>query len=319
MLDQYDRSIHYLRLSVTDRCNLRCAYCMPEQGIEKRTHSEILSFEAYVKIVRAAASLGVHKVRITGGEPLVRKNIVSLVEQLKQIPEITSLNMTTNGVLLKTYAKSLRDAGLDRVNISLDSLDPDRYREITRGGELKTVLEGIDAALEVGFPLIKINAVLIGGLNTDELSAFMALSSPRIEVRFIELMPIGEASNWAKDRFVSAEDWLLGAGGLVPVAHEASDGPARYFKHPVHGGRVGIINPVSSHFCTSCNRVRVTADGKLKNCLHSDTEIDLSAALDDPDELIRIMAEGIESKPLTHLMNDRSFVPVKRDMNKIGG
>jgi len=319
MRDQHDRKIHYLRLSVTDRCNLRCAYCMPLEGIEKRTHSDILSFESYVEIVRAATGLGVDKVRITGGEPLVRKNIVHLVSQLKAIPEITSLNMTTNGLLLKEFAVPLREAGLDRINISLDTLNPERYKEITRGGDLHKVLEGIKCALAAGFPLIKINAVLIGGFNTDELEAFIALSGPRVEVRFIELMPIGEAADWAKERFVSAEQWLREHSGLMPLDKTPSDGPARYYGHTDSGGRIGVINPVSSHFCSDCNRIRVTADGKLKNCLHSDQEIDLLPYLSDRQALERIMAEGIFKKPKTHLMYEDAFVPIKRDMYKIGG
>lgn len=319
MLDQHHRHIHYLRLSVTDRCNLRCAYCMPELGVPKLHHRDILSFEEYVHIITAAANLGVDKIRITGGEPLVRKGIESLVEQIKSIEGIKSVNMTTNGVLLKEKAHILKMAGLDRVNVSLDTLNPDRYREITRGGELKQVLDGIDAALASGFDKIKINTVLIGGINTDELDAFLAFSGPQIEVRFIELMPIGEAANWAKERFVSAEDWLIRDAGFVPLPRERYDGPARYFTHPTRGGRIGIINPISEHFCNDCNRVRITAEGRLKTCLHSQEETDLTPWLEDPDRLLEVFKEAIHKKPQSHHIGEEGFTPIHRDMNSIGG
>lgn len=318
MKDQFQRDIHYLRLSVTDRCNLRCIYCMPECGIEKKGHQDILSFESTIRIVKAASRLGIHKVRITGGEPLVRRNVVGLIEQIKGTEGIQSVHMTTNGILLKAMAKDLKSAGLDRINISLDTLNPERYREITRGGDLQSVLEGITAARSVGFNNIKFNVVLIGGFNTDELNKFIQLSQQGIDVRFIELMPIGEAATWAKERFVSADSWLRDAG-LTPLETEKTDGPARHYGNADGTVRVGIINPISSHFCGGCNRIRITSDGKLKNCLHSDTETDLTPYIDDEDLLLSVMKQAVHLKPKAHTMNDPTFSPIHRDMYKIGG
>lgn len=318
MRDNYNREIHYLRLSVTDRCNLRCSYCMPASGISKVEHTDILSFESYEKIVRVASELGIDKVRITGGEPLVRKNIVALVEKLRAIEGIKSINMTTNGVLLKDFAYPLKKAGLDRLNISLDTLNPKRYEEITRGGDINLVLSGIETAVEAGFELIKINAVLIGGENTAELSDFIKFSNSKIEVRFIELMPIGEASSWSKEKFVSAEAWLINQG-FQAIEKTKSDGPARYFLNPENGSRVGLINPISNHFCSDCNRIRVTADGKLKNCLLSNNEFDLKPYLSDEILLKEVISDHIKNKPLEHCINEKSFEGIKRDMNTIGG
>ncbi len=291
---------------------------MPARGISKVEHTDILTFESYEKIVRVASDLGIDKVRITGGEPLVRKNIVTLVEKLKAINGIKSLNMTTNGVLLKDFASPLKEAGLDRLNISLDTLNPEKYKEITRGGDINQVLAGIEMALEAGFELIKINAVLIGGENTSELNDFIKFGNNKIEVRFIELMPIGEASNWSKEKFVSAESWLMNQG-FKPVEKNKSDGPARYFVNPINGSRIGLINPISNHFCSDCNRIRVTADGKLKNCLLSNGEFDLKPYLSDEIMLKKVISDHIKSKPLEHCINEKSFEGIERDMNTIGG
>lgn len=318
MMDQYQRDIHYLRLSVTDRCNLRCIYCMPECGVEKKDHQDILSFESAIRIVKAASRIGINKVRITGGEPLVRKNIVSLIRQIKAVQGIQSVHMTTNGVLLKSMAKDLIAAGLDRINISLDTLNPVRYSEITRGGQLQTVLDGISEARAVGFENLKLNVVLIGGFNTDELEHFILLNKQGLDVRFIELMPIGEAATWAKERFVSADVWLR-EGGLKPLTVEKSDGPARYYGNQDGTVQMGIINPISSHFCAGCNRIRVTSDGKLKNCLHSDEETDLTPFIGDEEQLVAVLKQAVHLKPKAHAINEPTFSPIHRDMYKIGG
>lgn len=276
MRDSFGREINYLRISLTDRCNLRCSYCMPEQGIVNKTeHDEILSLEEVYRIAKAFAKLGVSKIRLTGGEPLVRKGIVELVERLSKLDGVTDLAMTTNGLLLKDMAGPLKDAGLGRVNISLDTLDKSKYKEITRGGDLKKVLEGIEEARRVGLTPIKINTVLIGGFNDNEIMDFINMTQKEnIDVRFIELMPIGEAADWATKNFISNNKVIERAKALIPVNRDDVSSPATYYKLPGAKGKVGIINPISCKFCEYCNRVRLTSTGKLKLCLHSNKEID---------------------------------------------
>lgn len=283
MRDQHNRKkINYLRLSVTDLCNLKCKYCMPEDGVEKKKHSEILSFESCVQIVESAAELGISKVRITGGEPLVRRGIIDLVKQISSVNGIDELAMTTNGLLLKTHAKALKTAGLTRVNISIDTLNPLKFRNITRGGSLQDVLDGIEAAKNNGLLPIKLNVVIINGFNTDEIESFINMAGEDIEVRFIELMPIGEASTWSEGKFISNDSIIQRySKTLTKVIDKGTNGPAEYFKNTNTGGKVGFINPISSHFCDKCNRLRVTPDGKLKTCLHSNEEYDLRKVLDE--------------------------------------
>lgn len=314
MIDQYGRNINYLRLSVTDLCNYRCIYCMDEEGVEKRRHADILSIEELFEIAAAAHTLGVRKIRLTGGEPLVRRGILTLIRLLSSLDPKPELSMTTNGSLLAGMASDLKEAGLDRLNISLDSTDPARFRRITRGGELSDVMRGIDAAERAGFTNIKINAVLIGGVNDKDATDLIRLTEEReIGVRFIELMPLGVAAGWEAERFVSCaavEELLRGAALL------SYDGVAKIYRLPDHRGTVGLITPMSERFCTRCDRIRVTADGKLKPCLHSEREIPLRGL--HGEELLDAMRAGILSKPAHHAFGESGGM-TERQMNEIGG
>lgn len=319
MADRYRRHISYMRISITDLCNMRCQYCMPEEGVQKKNHQELLSFEEIVSIVKASVPLGIEKIRITGGEPLVRNGIIKLVEQIKQVNGIKEIAMTTNGSLLKKMAKPLQKAGLSRFNISIDSLNPVRYKEITRGGNLSDVLEGIETVLELGMVPVKLNTVVIGGLNDNEVSDFaeMTMNKP-IDVRFIELMPVGQASQWAKERFIS-NDVLIERLGFMHSETAEKGSPAKYFRLPGAKGRVGFINPISHHFCHECNRLRLTSDGKLKPCLHSDEEIDLRPVLNKPEKQItQVIEQAIDRKPEKHQL-EQEHICTNRNMCQIGG
>ncbi|KXG77579.1 GTP 3',8-cyclase MoaA [Thermotalea metallivorans] len=321
MEDTLGRNINYLRVSVTDLCNLRCQYCMPEEGIAKKHHGEILSLEEIFQVVKTAADLGIHKVRITGGEPLVRKGILELIENIANLQKIKDLAMTTNGILLRQYASDLKAAGLKRVNISLDTLREERYKNITRGGKFKAVWEGIEAARKAGLCPIKINVVLIGDFNDDEIEDFAKLTlEESMEVRFIELMPIGQAAAWAKNRFISNHTAKERIKGLIPVYDGDRSSPAKYYQLPGGKGKIGFINPISNHFCKHCNRIRLTADGRLKPCLHWDQEMDVKAALRaGVEDLGEIIQKTILAKPLQHTLNRSDHAPVERDMYRIGG
>lgn len=329
-LDAYNRPISYLRISVTDRCNLRCIYCMPEEGVAWRPHDEVLRYEEIETIVRAAAELGISKIRLTGGEPLVRQGIGDLVSKIAGIPGIDDLAMTTNGVLLVQYARVLADAGLHRVNVSLDTLDPQRFRTITRRGELSDVLTGIEAAREAGLKPIKINTVVIRGLNEDEVAdlAAKSLEADWWNIRFIEMMPVvnGErmSEKW-EARTVTAEEIRSriesALGPLQPARMSAGNGPARYYRLPGGRGTVGFITPISEHFCYTCNRLRLTADGQLRPCLLSDREIDLRTPLRcgaDAAEIKALILEGIRVKPRHHHLAEHRG-PQRRTMSEIGG
>lgn len=315
MKDRYGRTIKYLRLSVTDLCNCRCVYCMGENGVPRLPHSAILSFEEIEEIVRAAVSLGVTKVRLTGGEPLVRRGIDELVRRLRGIEGVEELAMTTNGTRLAEYAEALKEAGLDRLNVSLDTLDSEKFRRITRIGELRDTLDGLDAARRAGFERIKLNTVLMGGVNDDEIAEIAALAKDgAFDVRFIELMPIGECTDWDRRRFLPAERVLeyLPKGERVP-----SDGVAELWRPAGFRGTVGLIRPLSHCFCADCDRIRVTADGCLKPCLHSAREIPLRGK--HGEALVRTIAEGMQAKPREHHMADGHASESRRGMNRIGG
>lgn len=315
MKDRYGRTIKYLRLSVTDLCNCRCVYCMGENGVPRLPHSAILSFEEIEEIVRAAVSLGVTKVRLTGGEPLVRRGIDELVRRLRGIEGVEELAMTTNGARLAEYAEALKEAGLDRLNVSLDTLDPEKFRRITRIGELRDTLDGLDTARRAGFEHIKLNTVLMGGVNDDEIAEIAALAKDgAFDVRFIELMPIGECTDWDRRRFLPAERVLeyLPKGERVP-----SDGVAELWRPAGFRGTVGLIRPLSHRFCADCDRIRVTADGCLKPCLHSAREIPLRGK--HGEALVRTIAEGMQTKPREHHMADGHASESRRGMNRIGG
>ena len=328
-LDAYNRPISYLRISVTDRCNLRCVYCMPPQGVAKRSHAEILRYEEIETVVRAAATLGITKVRLTGGEPLVRPGIVDLVRMLARVEGIDDLAMTTNAILLDDYAKGLAQAGLQRVNISLDTLRPERFERITRCGRLEDVLAGMEAARQAGLTPIKINTVVIHGMNDDEVVDFARQTlEPGWHVRFIELMPIGNGmaveNNW-KERVVTAreirEQIEAALGPLKPAKVLPGGGPARYYRLPDAKGTLGFITPISDHFCTHCNRLRLTADGHLRPCLLADTEIDLRTPLRaraDVEQIKALIVQAIERKPMQHHL-DECKIPTGRVMSEIGG
>ncbi|QEK11570.1 GTP 3',8-cyclase MoaA [Crassaminicella thermophila] len=321
MKDPFGRSINYLRVSVTDLCNLRCKYCMPKEGVYKRKHEQILSIEEIFKVVKASVNLGIEKVRITGGEPLVRKGMIHLIEKISNLEEIKDVALTTNGTLLKKYAKDLKHAGLKRVNISLDTLKAEKYSEITRGGRLGDVLEGIEEAKKIGLFPVKLNVVVIGGFNDDEIMDFVNLTiKENIEVRFIELMPIGQASKWAKSKFLSNDVLKYQLKDLIPVYEGDKSSPAQYFKFADAKGKVGFINPISHHFCKYCNRIRLTADGRLKPCLHSNKEIDLKSILRQKNGNLEDMIKiAIYKKPKEHKLNEKDHQPIIRDMVRIGG
>ncbi len=328
LVDPHNRRLNYLRISVTDRCNLRCRYCMPKEGVSQFGHSEILSYEEILRLAGLAVKRGIDKVRITGGEPLVRKGVVDLVEKLSGLPGVRDLSMTTNAILLREFARDLRRAGLTRVNISMDSLDPGKYREITRGGRLNQVWEGIETARREGMNPIKINVVVIAGFNDGEIEDFAHLTRKEpFQVRFIEFMPIGAGSEWKPENCISCreiKDRIERTSPLVPLTESGNGhgGPARLFKLPGAAGEIGFISPVSEHFCDSCNRLRLTADGKLRTCLFSEALTDLKTLLRSgatDQELERKLDEALLTKPSHHGPMGGVMKRCHLPMVKIGG
>lgn len=339
-IDAHGRRIDYLRISITDRCNLRCRYCMPPDGVQWKPHDQILSYEEILRFVRTAVRHGIGKIRLTGGEPLVRGGIVDFVRELHEIEGIESVAMTTNGTLLPRFAAELHDAGLKRVNISLDSLDPDVFASITRGGRLEDALAGLESAFEVGFDPVKLNVVVVRSLEQDLLGfAKLTLDRP-LHVRFIEYMPVGEAEEgsgchaegvegWTRDDTVPSDEVLdritegailAGHGPLVAVEREDAPGgwgPARYYRFEGAQGTVGVISPLSNHFCGECNRLRLTADGRLRPCLFSDHELDVRTALrsGNPGDVDAVIEAALHDKPQSHDMR----VGTERGMSQIGG
>ena len=316
MRDNTGREIRYLRLSVTDRCNLRCRYCAPEEQLPE-TGTDPLTAEEIEAIVSAAIDLGLDKIRLTGGEPLTRPDILEICRRVSALPGIRELCMTTNGILLEDYAAALAEAGVNRLNISLDTLQPDRFRAFTRDGDLDRVLRGIRAAEAAGLTPIKLNVVLMGSENDDEIADFVGLTQERpINVRFIELMPIGESAGLGPERFLSSDAVLAACPTLVPDTGEG-EGVARIYRLPGGAGKVGLISPMSRHFCDRCNRIRVTADGKLKPCLHSDQEISLRGL--QGAALAAALRAGIGVKPTGHNMTPDRPSAAGRKMHQIGG
>jgi len=334
MKDSHGRVIDYLRISLTDRCNFRCIYCMPADGVSMMGHDEILRIEEIETIARVATRIGIRSVRLTGGEPLVRKGVVDLVRALHEMPDIKNVSMTTNGVLLPEMAADLKEAGLSRVNISLDTLDPLQFADITRVGKIESTLKGIESALETGFDPVKINAVTVRRLNQDYL-AFARLSVDRpLHVRFIEYMPVGESTGadgtgWGKEDVVPSDELLAtinqrARDAGLPELERVNDngkpigwGPASYYQFPGALGTVGFISPLSRHFCGQCNRLRLTADGKLRPCLFSDREIDVRGALRNGGEeaVYECFLQALDLKPDEH--HDK--VGTERKMSQIGG
>lgn len=317
MLDQYGREITYMRLSVTDRCNLRCRYCMPEEGVCKKDHDTMLTEDEMITAVEAAASLGIRKLRITGGEPLVKKNIVSICRRAAGVEGINEVCLTTNGILLPQLARDLRDAGVKRLNLSLDTLNPDKYTHITRVGTLDDFWKGFHAAMDAGFEKIKINAVLIGGFNDNEIVPLAEMTKQYpVDVRFIEMMPMYDSGDFDRKAFVSYTRVLeaLPEAKLV----NPDGGVAKLYRLPGAKGNIGLISPVNAHFCGTCNRIRLTADGKIKPCLHSADEYSLKGL--DFDGMKAQLERAIWNKPAWH--GDLDAVnrsKAGRNMNQIGG
>lgn len=315
MKDQFNREINYLRISLTDKCNLRCKYCMPERGIEHLDHGEVLTIEEYLIIAKVFYDLGIRKVRLTGGEPLVKRGLTELIKGLKEIG-IEQIAMTTNGILLKKQARILKDAGLDRVNISLDTMDPEKFKENTRGGNLEDVLAGIEEAKKAGLLPIKINVVVMRDFNFDEVGDFIELTKDEdISVRFIELMPLGEALKY-QDQFVS-NDEIIENYDLIPVPPKDISSPAKYYKIKGGKGEIGFINPISCTFCANCNRIRLDCRGNMLLCLHATTRISLLEALRSGKDIEKIIKDAVFSKPESHHLEDGEYNP--DSMNTIGG
>jgi len=342
--DSFDRRIDYLRISLTDRCNLRCVYCMPSDGMVFKAHEDILSFEEIERFARIAVQEGISKIRLTGGEPLVRKGVVDHVRRLHEITGLDAIALTTNATLLPRYASDLRDAGLERVNISLDSLDPAVYARMTRGGKLEDALAGLAAAFEAGFDPIKLNVVVVRSLKQDLLGfAKLTLDRP-LHVRFIEYMPVGiaedgsgchseggevETAGWTREDTVPNDEIVArlvvegaaaGLGELAAVAKDAAPGgwgPANYYRFPEAAGTIGVISPLSHHFCAECNRLRLTADGRVRPCLFSDDELDVRAALrtGSDDDVREVIRQALRDKPENH----HERIGTIRSMSQIGG
>lgn len=332
MKDGQGRQIDYLRISLTDRCNLRCIYCMPEHGVKSIPHESILTLEEVHKAIECASQLGIKHVRFTGGEPTVRKGLLGLIERTAQTPGIESVALTTNAILLPNMAADLKAAGLSRVNISLDTLDAEQYRFITRRGNLDDTLKGVEAALSSGLSPVKLNTVVVRSLNQDLLSfARLTVDAP-LHVRFIEYMPIGSGEDcggcgWGLDDVVPAKEIIetinmqaqsIGLGSLQPTTATPDGwGPAQYYRLPDAQGTVGVISAISNHFCASCNRLRLTADGKIKPCLFSDTEYDIRSALrkGDKEEVLSVFEAALSHKPSGH----EHRVGTRRMMSQVGG
>ena len=326
MLDAYNRNINYLRISVTDRCNLRCRYCMPEEGVPKLGHGQILSLEEIERLVRVATTVGISKIRLTGGEPLIRRNITGLIANIHKMPEIDDIAVTTNGVLFSAMADELKAAGLNRVNFSLDTMVAEKFQFITRRDIQAEVKKAIFQALDLGLDPVKINTVAIRGFNDDEILDFadLAYCYP-LHVRFIEFMPIGDLLFWEKSRLITAEqmqEMIEKKYELTPTKLVKGSGPARYFKLTGGLGTIGFISPMSHKFCSECNRLRMTAEGKLRGCLYDKHEIDLKMVLankSSDEELRQLFIKAINLKPSEHHMGHGWGKDNQRKMCQLGG
>ena len=326
MRDSYNRAIHYLRVSVTDRCNFRCAYCLPPRGVRWLPHDEILTYEELLRLIAVFSREGIRSVRLTGGEPLVRKGFVGFVADVKALGTIEDLSVTTNGSLLPRYARDLKAAGLDRVNISLDTINPDRFARVTYCGRIEDTLRGIESALEAGLTPVKLNVVLTEALETADLAYFIDhVHRLPISVRFIERMPLGGRRGLGAGPDAATVRGLLEetAGAPLEPATARGQGPARYWRLPASQGTFGFITPISEHFCDACNRLRLTADGRLRPCLLGDSEIDvktpLRAGATDAD-LADLFHAAVRAKPEGHSLCRASGYPgFSRRMSQIGG
>lgn len=330
LIDRFGRLHDYLRISVTDQCNLRCVYCMPEEGMTFDPPENIMQAWEIHEVVRVAASMGVSKLRITGGEPTVRRDLPDVVERLSSIPGIEDIALTTNGLSLQRQAADLRKAGVTRVNVSLDSMRPERYEQITRGGQVRKVLQGLEACFAEGLSPVKLNVVLMKGINEDEIDDFIRLAHEHpLQVRFIEYMPIGhEGEEWRK-KYISLDHALARCRrlGLSPERTEGSfgNGPAENWTWPGAKGSIGFIHPVSDHFCQTCNRLRLTADGNVKPCLYWEKELNVRPYAGDDEAVAAVLREAMAIKPQNHEMAQTlenqplSHRPTSRRMSQIGG
>ncbi|MBU3092332.1 GTP 3',8-cyclase MoaA [Clostridium sp. CF011] len=319
MRDSHGRDINYLRISVTDRCNLRCIYCMPEQGIKSKNHVDILRFEEILKIVKSAEKLGINKVRYTGGEPLVMKDLDKLIYETSKLPGIDDIAITTNGILLSGMASDLKKAGLKRVNISLDTLDKEKFKSITRIGNLDKVMESIDKCLTLGLKPVKINTVLMKGFNDAEFEGFLTLIREMpIEVRFIELMPIGEGIKLYEKSKLSFREMLKLHPELTEIETPKSS-TAQLYNLKGTKGKIGFISPVSCKFCADCNKIRLTSTGTIKACLHSKEEINIRKYLNNEEMLTNVLKQAIFNKPLEHHLEEEKTSRSEKMMYQIGG
>jgi len=317
MIDKFGRDISYLRLSVTDKCNLRCRYCMPAEGVCKKDHSEMLTEEELIAAVRAAAELGIRKLRLTGGEPLVKRNIVSICQKAAAVPGIEEVCLTTNGLRMPQLAKALREAGVNRINLSLDTRNPEKYTYMTRLGKIEDFYAGLEATLSAGFDKVKINSVLIGGFNDNEIKDLAELTRIYpVDVRFIELMPMYDGGDFGPEAFIPYTKVLEALPEAIPVEPDGS--VAKQYRLPGAQGNIGLISPISAHFCSTCNRIRLTADGKLKPCLHAPDEYPIKGL--NAIQMKEALEKAIWNKPSWHGELDvlhRSHAG--RNMNEIGG
>ncbi|MFA9466036.1 MAG: GTP 3',8-cyclase MoaA [Velocimicrobium sp.] len=328
MKDQYGRKIDYLRISVTDRCNLRCQYCMPEEGVTSIGHNKILTFEEIELLCRCVSRLGIRKIKLTGGEPLVRKGFARLVGTIKALPNIEEVTLTTNGILLEDYLDELKEAGLDRINISLDTLNRDKYLHITRGGDLDRVLRAIKKACMMGFQSIKINSLIMKGWNEDEIVSLAGIAKEYpVSVRFIEMMPIGNGSKfypvYQEEILKRLEDAY---GELHKCSEKMGNGPASYYEMDGFLGKIGFISAVSHEFCNDCNRIRLTADGNLKLCLQYKNLLNVKELIErgtDEEQLTEIIRMAIFLKPRKHDFRGLSLEDLEdketKNMAQIGG
>ncbi|WP_319370348.1 GTP 3',8-cyclase MoaA [uncultured Ilyobacter sp.] len=315
MRDLHGRVINYLRISLTENCNLSCIYCRPDKCIEAK--KDFMTKREVVSIVEAMAELGVKKVRFTGGEPLLRKDITEIISEVSKIDGIDDIALTTNGIFLAEKAKELKDAGLMRVNVSIDTLEKEKYRGLT-GGNLDMVLEGIKRAEQEGLHPVKLNVVLMKSYNSEEIENFVKITVEKeMDVRFIELMPMGSSVRWIEKEYLSSQEVLNRCPRLQIVEKDYAASPSLLYKFPEGKGRVGIINTISNKFCDSCNRVRITPSGKLKLCLHSNKEIDLLGALRKDEDILELFRKNIPNKPEKHLLDKKHYND--KDMYKIGG
>lgn len=322
LVDSYGRLHNYLRVSVTDRCNLRCVYCMGEEGVEWLNPERILRYEEIVEVVKTAVDLGVERVRITGGEPLVRRDLPLLINELSRISGLKDLALTTNGILLPQQAEILREAGLKRVNISLDSLRPATYRQLTRRGDLRLALAGVEAALKAGFSPVKINVVLMKGINDREIPDFLKLATERpLHIRFIEYMPVGGGNIDHRDRFfpVASALEMVAEAGLRPLGEATGGGPATVYTIPNGAGSIGFITAVSGKFCRDCNRLRLTADGFLKPCLYWPDELAVRPCLGDPARLRALFRQAMKVKKRESRLETGTPSKENRCMSRTGG